>query len=63
MITTRRTTMTLDHSTYKDIDIIREAVDKTLGTRLSMARVVCMSVRQFRQKVERAATKDAKGNG
>ena len=62
MITTRRTSLTLDFSTYKDIEAVRGIVQRSLGTRLSNARVICAAVKQYRARLEAAEGKKSRGN-
>lgn len=62
MITTRRTSLTLDFSTYKDIEAVRGIVQRSLGTRLSNARIICAAVKQYRARLEAAEGQKTDGS-
>ncbi len=58
MINTRRTSLSLSLETYDHIAEVQDRIASTLNTRLSMARVICAAVRQYRDRIVGATEAD-----
>ncbi len=51
---TRRCSFTLDHVTFDQISEVQAQMREHMGVRLSMARIVCAAVEQYRDRIMKA---------
>ena len=54
MLKTRRTSLTLDLTTLDQIAEVQTQFREATGARLSMARIVCAAVQQYRDRIVKA---------